>query len=141
VQIPVFSALYGIFNHAFDMRGATFLWIRDLSQPDRLYELPFWPHAINLLPILYIGLSFIQTRMTPQAPKSDDPQAEMNRKMMMFMPLMISLMFYNMPAGLVLYFTASACWGMLESWFIKKFVIKAPPPDGTASPAKPALAR
>ena len=123
IQAPVFSALYGIFNHEFNMRGAEFLWIKDLSIPDTLATLSFWPHTINLLPILYIGLSFLQTRMTPQA-VSDDPQAEMNRKMMMFMPVFISFMFYSMPAGLVLYFVVSACWGMSESWYIKKFLIK-----------------
>ncbi len=141
VQIPVFTALYGIFNHAFDMRGAEFLWIKDLSQPDRLYTFSTaastgsWiPSSINLLPIIYIGLSYLQTRMTPQT-KSDDPQQEMNRKMMMGMPILISLMFYSMPAGLVLYFAVSACWGMLESWYIKKFLIKDPPPGtGTKAP-------
>ena len=61
--------------------------------------------------------------MTPQT-VSDDPQAEMNRKMMMFMPVFISFMFYSMPAGLVLYFAVSACWGMTESWYIRKFLIK-----------------
>ncbi len=143
VQIPVFSALYGIFNHAFDMRGAEFLWIKDLSQPDHLYSMPglahvssWLPTSINLLPILYIVLSVVQTRMQPQQQKSDDPQQEMNRKMMMFMPVFISLMFYSMPAGLVLYFAVSACWGMLESWYIKKFLIKdsgtSQPPAGTA---------
>ena len=143
VQIPVFSALYGIFNHAFDMRGAEFLWIKDLSQPDHLYSMPglahvssWLPTSINLLPILYIVLSVVQTRLQPQQQKSDDPQQEMNRKMMMFMPVFISLMFYSMPAGLVLYFAVSACWGMLESWYIKKFLIKdsgtSQPPAGTA---------
>ncbi|HLX60041.1 MAG TPA: membrane protein insertase YidC [Planctomycetota bacterium] len=123
IQIPVFTALYGIFNRAFDMRGAAFLWIHDLSQSDRLSSLPFWPGQLNLLPVLYAILSFIQTRMTPQA-KTDDPQQEMNRKMMAYMPVMFSLMFYSMPAGLVLYFAVSACWGMTESWYIKKFLIK-----------------
>jgi len=38
------------------------------------------------------------------SPRSDDPQAEMNRKMMSFMPIMLTFMFYAMPAGLMLYF-------------------------------------
>ncbi len=128
IQIPVLSALYGIFSHAFDMRGATFLWIKDLSQPDHLAPLPFWPHWLNALPILYIILSYFQTRMAAASmKKSDDPQQEMQRKMMMFMPVMIGVMWYTfMPAGLMLYFVISALWAWGESIYIKKFVLHNP---------------
>jgi len=114
IQIPVLSALYGIFSHAFEIRGAEFLWIRDLSQPDMLVQsLGFWPHRLNLLPILYLGLQLLQMKIAPQQPKSDDPQAEMNRKMMSFMPIMLTFMFYAMPAGLMLtsrFSAISAFW-------------------------------
>jgi YidC/Oxa1 family membrane protein insertase len=126
LQIPIFSALYGIFNRAFDIRGAQFLWINDLSQQDHLATLSFWPHVLNLLPLIYMGVTILQTRLTP-APKSDDPQQEMNRKMMTFMPIVFSLLFYSMPSGLVLYFAASAVFGMLETWYIRKFLIKDEP--------------
>lgn len=124
IQLPVLSALYGIFSHAFDMRGATFLWIKDLSQPDHLTSLPFWPHWVNALPILYVGLTFIQQRYAmANMKKTDDPQQEMQRKMMMFMPLMISVMWYSMPAGLMMYFVISALWGWGESWYIRKYLL------------------
>lgn len=128
IQIPVLSALYGIFSHAFDMRGAEFLWIKDLSQPDHLARLPMWPHWLNALPLLYIVLSYIQTKMaTSGQPKSDDPQQEMQKKMMMFMPVLIGVMWYSMmPAGLMLYFVVSAMWAAAESWYIKKFVLHDP---------------
>jgi YidC/Oxa1 family membrane protein insertase len=146
IQLPVLAALYGIFNSAFDMRGAEFLWIKDLSQPDRLYPLNFlrgswFPTNLNLLPLLYVGLSFVQMRMTPQQPKvktgdaQQDAQADMQKQMTMFMPIMISLMFYNMPAGLILYFTVSSLFGMLEMWYIRRYVIKnddKPSSTGTA---------
>ena len=128
IQIPVLSALYGIFSHAFDMRGANFLWIIDLSQPDHLAQLPFWPHWVNALPILYIILSYVQTRMAAAGQKkSDDPQQEMQKKMMMFMPVLIGVMWYTfMPAGLMLYFVISALWSALESWYIKNVVLHDP---------------
>src|SRR5205823_161368 len=69
IQIPILSALYGIFSHAFEIRGATFLWIKDLSQPDHLADLPFWPHQLNLLPLIYLGLQMLQMKVAPQAPK------------------------------------------------------------------------
>lgn len=133
VQIPVFSALYGIFNAAFPIRGAEFLWIKDMSQADQFMHLGFWPHEINLLPIVYAVMTIIQSRMSA-APPSDDPTQEMNRKMMMYMPLMFTFIFYGMPSGLVLYFAAQAVFGMIEYWYIKKFLIKddaAPGSGGT----------
>jgi len=123
VQIPVFSALYGIFNSAFPIRGADFLWIKDLSQSDQLATVSFWPHELNLLPIIYAVMTIIQSRMSA-APPSDDPTQEMNRKMMMYMPLMFTFIFYHMPSGLVLYFAAQAVFGMIEYWYIKKFLIR-----------------
>lgn len=127
IQLPVLSALYGIFSHAYDMRGASFLWIKDLSQPDHLSTLPFWPHWLNALPVLYVILVFVQQRLNmANVKKSDDPQQEMQRKMMMFMPLMISVMWYSMPAGLMMYFVISALWSWGESWYIKKFLLHNP---------------
>ncbi len=134
LQIPIFSALYGIFNRAFEIRGAEFLWIKDLSQQDHLASLPFWPHELNLLPLIYMAVTILQTRVMP-TPKSDDPQQEMNRKMMQFMPIMFSLLFYRMPAGLVLYFAVSAIYGMGESWYIKNYLIKDPQPPSPGAAA------
>ncbi len=134
ITIPIFSALYGIFNHAFEIRGAEFLWIRDLSQEDHLTSLPFYPHVLNVLPLIYMVMTVLQTRLNPQ-PKSDDPQQEQQRKMMMFMPLMFSFMFSRMPAGLVLYFAANAMFGMAESWYIRKYLIKDDGATGATAPA------
>jgi YidC/Oxa1 family membrane protein insertase len=127
IQIPIMTALYGIFIHAFEMRGAEFLWIRDLSRQDQLATFGFFPYELNLLPLIYMGITIVQQRINPP-PQSDDPQQEMNRKMMMYMPIMMSVLFYRMPAGLVLYFATSAIFGALETWYIKKYLIKD---DGT----------
>jgi len=129
VQLPILTAVYGIFNRAFEIRGAEFLWIKDLSQADRAFVLPFWPAELNLLPVIYAGLQFLQMRMTPQ-PKAADSQQEMQQKMMQYMPLVLSLMFYRMPSGLMLYFAASAIFSILETWYIRKFLL---PPDQTAA--------
>ncbi|HYG75234.1 MAG TPA: YidC/Oxa1 family insertase periplasmic-domain containing protein [Planctomycetota bacterium] len=129
VQIPILSALYGIFNHAFEIRGAEFLWVKDLAQPDHLVQglLPFWPNDLNLLPIIYLGLQLMQMKLAPQAPPSDDPAVEMNRKMMLYMPVFFTFMFYTMPSGLMIYFAASAVFSIIEAWYIKKYILAAPP--------------
>jgi YidC/Oxa1 family membrane protein insertase len=123
IQMPIFFALYGVFSRAFDIRQASFLWIQDLSLSDRLTTLNFWPHQLNMLPVIYIGFSIFQSLRQPK-PENADPQQEMNRKMMMFMPVMFGFLFYSMPAGLVLYFAASSIFGFAESWYIKRFILK-----------------
>ncbi|MFH1377834.1 MAG: membrane protein insertase YidC [Planctomycetota bacterium] len=124
VQIPVFFALYGMFSTAYPMRHASFLWINDLSLPDRLAFLPFWPGWFNLLPIIYSGVMIYNALKTP---KSDDPNQQMTRTMGFMMPVVFTFIFYNMPAGLVLYFTVSALFGLLESTYVRKRYISDEP--------------
>ena len=128
VQMPIFFALYGAFSRAFEMRQAPFLYIKDLSQPDQLSMLSFWPHELNLLPILYLGLMLYQTTQTP---KPTDPNQELNYKMGKVMPVVFSFLFYMMPSGLVLYFVASSIVGLIENWYIRKRFCH----DGPLSPA------
>jgi len=135
VQLPILTALYGVVNRAFDIRGAEFLWIKDLSQADRLATFPFFPQELNLLPVVYAVLQLLQMKLSPQ-PKPADSQQEMQQKMMAYMPLVFSVMLYRMAAGLMLYFAASAIFGMLENWYIRKHLIK----DGAPVPA-PAVAK
>ncbi|HEY3321912.1 MAG TPA: YidC/Oxa1 family insertase periplasmic-domain containing protein [Planctomycetota bacterium] len=129
VQIPILSALYGVFSRAYEIRGAEFLWVKDLSAPDHFMALPFWPNVLNLLPLIYLVLQLVQMKVAPQQPKSDDPQQEMQRKMMSYMPVMFTFMFYGMPAGLMIYFATSAVFSMIEVWYIRKFLI---PPASVA---------
>jgi YidC/Oxa1 family membrane protein insertase len=136
VQLPILTALYGIFNRAFEMRGATFAWIQDLSQADRAFSLPFYPHELNLLPVIYAVLQLFQMRLTPQAPATD-PQQEMQQTMMKYMPIMFSIMLYRMSSGLMLYFAASAVFGMVETWYIRKHLIKDLPGAATSNGKPP----
>jgi YidC/Oxa1 family membrane protein insertase len=117
LQMPVFFALYGAIRGAFEFRQAPFLYVSDLSRPDALLPLPFWPHQFNLLPILYAGLMLVQSFMTP-LPK--EAQARQQAVMMRFMPMMFFLFIYRMPSAFVLYFTASSIIGLIESWIIKR---------------------
>ncbi|MHC4886217.1 MAG: membrane protein insertase YidC [Planctomycetota bacterium] len=143
IQIPIFFSLYGVFANVFAMRQAHFIpgWIDDLSQPDALFNLPFavplagWT-TFNLLPILYVVLQFIQMSMSP---KSDDPQQQQMQQTMKIMPLMFMFIFYNMPSGLVLYFTISAGYTLTEHWFIRK-QLAAKSGDGGGTSAAPAAA-
>lgn len=124
VQIPIFIALYNAFQYNADMRGAHFLWISDLTLPDQILgmHLAFldnWVLSLNPLPIIYIGVTVWMSMTTPM-PTGGDPQQEQIAKMMRWMPVLFGVIFYNMPAGLVLYFTVNALISTLEVKFIRK---------------------
>ncbi len=89
LQIPVFFALYQTLSQSIELRGAGFLWIADLSASETLVFKPL---------VLLMGVSmFLQQSMTPTA--ADNKQAQMFK----FMPILFTAMFWNFPAGLVLY--------------------------------------
>ncbi|MDY6822326.1 MAG: membrane protein insertase YidC [Thermodesulfobacteriota bacterium] len=104
VQIPVFIAFYRMLYQAIELRHAPFfLWIDDLSAPDRLFSfdvtIPFMhpPAGIPVLTLIMGATMFLQQKLQP-AP-GDPSQA----KIMMLMPIMMTVIFVNFPSGLVLY--------------------------------------
>lgn len=104
IQIPVFIALYAVLSSAIELRHAPFmLWIDDLAAPDRLFSFPFSipfmdpPYGIPVLTLLMGASMFITQKLTPTV--GDPAQA----KIMMFLPIMFTVMFINFPSGLVLY--------------------------------------
>ena len=103
IQIPVFIALYWVLLSSVEMRGAPWiLWIKDLSAPD-----PFF-----ILPIIMTMTSMLQTALNPTPP---DP---MQAKLMWFMPLIFSVMFFFFPAGLVLYWITNNILSIAQQWMI-----------------------
>jgi YidC/Oxa1 family membrane protein insertase len=104
LQIPFFFAFYTVFTVSAEMRGASWLWVTDLSQPEHL--------AIKVLPLVMIASQFWMQKMTPQA--NVDPAQQ---RMMMFMPLIFGFMFYNFPSGLVLYYLTSNLVSMGQQLF------------------------
>ncbi|TFW31131.1 membrane protein insertase YidC [Massilia horti] len=110
VQMPVFIALYWVLQASVEMRGAPWIgWIHDLTAPD-----PFF-----ILPILYAISMFLTQKMNP-AP-ADPVQA----KMMLFMPLVFSVMFFFFPAGLVLYWVVNNLISMAQQYVITKKLMPA----------------
>ena len=118
VQSPVFIALYQALNHTISLRGQPFvLWIKDLSQPDALtqlpFALPFLGSDLNVLPILMAVAMYFQTKMTPTGAVGGQ-MAMMNT----MMPLFMVFIFYNMPSGLVLYWLINTIMQGYQSWRI-----------------------
>ncbi|MDD9302383.1 MAG: membrane protein insertase YidC [Desulfobacter sp.] len=121
VQMPIFFALYRMLYQAIELRHAPFVgWINDLSDPDRLFNfdfsIPFMdaPYGIPVLTLL-MGASFLlQQKMTPTA---GDP---MQAKMMMLMPIFMTVLFINFPAGLVLYMFVNNIISMGQQFYTQK---------------------
>jgi len=105
LQMPIFFALYQTLMRSIALRGAKFLWIKDLSQPDRLFllplSLPILGSEINILPILMAIGMFVQQKTSATSAASSSP--EQQKMMLIMMPLIFGIIFYRMPAGLTLY--------------------------------------
>ncbi len=109
VQLPVLIAFYRVLVSDIALRGASFLWIKDLAQPDTVATVAGL--AINPLPLVMVVTMIWQQKLTPQ---TGDPQQQ---KMMMFMPLMMLLFFYKTAAGLTLYWTFQQLLSILQQWW------------------------
>jgi YidC/Oxa1 family membrane protein insertase len=121
VQIPVFFALYRMLYEAIELRHAPFFgWINDLSAPDRLLSFDFAipmmepPYGIPVLTIVMGASMFLQQKMSP--PMGDATQA----KMMMFMPIIFTVIFINFSAGLVLYWLVNNIISIAQQYYIQK---------------------
>ena len=103
VQIPVFIALYWVLLASVEMRHAPWLgWIQDLAAPDPWY----------ILPVIMAASMFVQTKLNPTPP---DP---IQAKVMMFMPIAFSVMFFFFPSGLVLYWVVNNLLSIAQQWVI-----------------------
>ncbi|MGD0229894.1 MAG: membrane protein insertase YidC [Syntrophorhabdales bacterium] len=119
IQIPVFFALYKVLMAAIEFRHAPFmLWINDLAAPEDLFTLHVAGYALplRLLPLIMGITMVIQQKMTPTA---GDP---MQAKMMMFMPIFFTFLFWGFPAGLVLYWLVNNVISIGQQYYINKQV-------------------
>ena len=104
LQMPLLFSLFQVFRSTIELRGAPFvLWIKDLSSPDTIVNLPFtipvYGDHIAVLPILMGITMFLQQKMMPT-------QASGQQKYMSyFMTVFFTLLFNNFPSGLNLYYT------------------------------------
>ncbi len=121
LQIPVFFALYRMLYQAIELRHAPFfLWINDLSAPDRLFHfsfsIPFMqpPYGIPVLTVIMGATMLLQQKMSP--PPGDPTQA----KMMMLMPIVFTVIFINFSSGLVLYWLINNILSIAQQTYIQK---------------------
>jgi YidC/Oxa1 family membrane protein insertase len=105
IQIPVFIALYWVLLESVELRQAPFVfWIKDLAAAD-----PY-----HILPLIMGATMLVQQKLNPAPP---DP---MQAKVMMFLPLLFTGLFWSFPAGLVLYWIVNNTLSILQQWYITR---------------------
>jgi YidC/Oxa1 family membrane protein insertase len=115
LQMPIFIALYTVLGRAIELRGQPFFgWIVDLAHPDVVWgalKIPFiFPLGLTILPILMAVSMYFLNRQTIK-----DPQQQ---AMVYVMPLMMLVFSGSMPSGLVLYWTVSNVYSLLQTMAI-----------------------
>ncbi|MGE9984350.1 membrane protein insertase YidC [Desulfovibrio sp. SGI.169] len=113
IQLPVFFGLYQALLTSIELRHAPFItclpftdtiWLADLSAKDPFYITP-----------IIMGLTmFLQQRMSP--PATDPTQ----QKIMMFLPLIFTVLFLGFPAGLVIYWLVNNILSIFQQWLMMR---------------------
>lgn len=116
IQMPVFVALYWAFSGNAIPADAKFLWFT-LKQPDRLFMIGNF--AFNLLPILNVGVTYIQQKIMTNTTSGQESNQQM-KTMLYMMPLMMLFIFYRMPSGVTLYYLVSGALALLQQYIILK---------------------
>jgi YidC/Oxa1 family membrane protein insertase len=147
LQVPIFFAMYNLFNNHFDLRGAMFIpgWIPDLSLPEAVYtfsgfRIPLlgWS-AIRLLPFIYVGSQLLYGKVT----QTPDQQGNAQMKMMLYvMPIVFFFVLYDVPSGLLIYWIFSNVLTMVQQVAINKYLApkRAAQAAAQAAQAAPVIA-
>ena len=106
VPMPVLFALFFVFQNTIELRGASFLWLPDLSRPDPLYIIP-----------LIMGLSMFGLSKVGQMGMPPNPQTKM---MLYVMPVMMTFLFLNFASGLNLYYAISNISSIPQQWLLAR---------------------
>lgn len=125
LQMPFFMAIYQVMWRAYYFQGKSFLWISDLSLPDRIwimpFSLPFLGNEFNILPILMGGVMFWQQKLSAQSMTiTDETQAMQQKIMTTVFPVFITFIFYKFASSLALYFMMFYLLSALTQWRMSK---------------------
>jgi YidC/Oxa1 family membrane protein insertase len=106
IQMPFLWAFWTMLQAAIELRGAHWMWLTDLSQPDHLF----------LIPITIIVSTLLMQRMTPQAGMNPEQARMMN----LMMPLMLGFMSWSVASGLGLYWLTGTIVGIIQQWAMNR---------------------
>jgi len=140
LQLPIFIAMYSLFNNHFDLRGAGFIpgWIPDLSVPEYIWQFPgdfkmpfFGWTALRALPFIYVGSQLLYGKVTQMPGQQSNAQMKM---MLYFMPIIFFFILYDVPSGLLIYWIFSNILTLVQQLIINKYVLKKRAQQAEAEP-------
>ena len=129
IQFPILLAMYGLLNKHFELRGAMFIpgWIMDLSAPESVlsfpFTIPFIGNELHLLPIIYLATMMLLMIYTQKSTGGANNGA-MQIFMTYFFPIIFFFVLYNTSSGLLLYWTMSNVFSIIQQFFTNVFTKK-----------------
>jgi YidC/Oxa1 family membrane protein insertase len=119
LQMPIFVALWGMFQTAIDLRQQPFIfWIKDLSQPDTILYLPFKIPLFGVSQLSALALMMGVTTFVQQKMSVKDPS---QKAMVYMMPVMLTFLFMSFPAGLNLYYFLFNVLSIGQQYYMSKY--------------------
>ncbi len=125
LQLPIFFALYNLLNSHFELRGALFIpgWIPDLSSPESVLDFGFTIPLVNwtslrLLPLIMLGTQLLSSKFTQPAGAGQQQSAGQMKLMTYALPIVFLFILYDMPSGLVLYWTVQNVLSIAQQLYI-----------------------
>jgi YidC/Oxa1 family membrane protein insertase len=106
IQMPFLFAFYSMLANAIELRQAPFLWLHDLSSPDKLF----------IMPVVIVVSTYLMQKMTPSS--GMDPKQQ--QMMTLMMPLMIGWFSFNLPSGLSVYWTVGNIIGIGQQYIMNR---------------------
>jgi YidC/Oxa1 family membrane protein insertase len=123
---PILLALFFVFQNTIELRGASFMWLPDLSRPDPLYIIP-----------VVMGLSMYALTKIGQLGMEPNPQAKM---LLYMMPALMTFLFLKFASGLNLYYTVMNIASLPQQWMLSRERIRRNPPAPKPAPKPAAVA-
>ena len=130
LPFPLLIAFFYLMQSMVELRNTPFLWITDLSSPDKLFVFPAGIPILgglnfNLFPILMAITSYLSMKLQPSSSAGASGSAATQMKMMStIFPLMMLVLFYNFASGLALYWTAQNVFGVAQQFITAKLLNK-----------------
>ena len=132
IQMPFLLGMFDLLKTSFELRGAPFIpgWINNLAAPDTLFtfpfSIPFIGNEFHLLPLLLGATMYVQQMISSNLPKDQSlwtDQQRQQKAMGMIMTVVMTVMFYQFPAGLNIYWISSMLLGIIQQWWTNRSTI------------------
>ena len=124
LQMPILFAMFRFFPTSIELRQQSFLWAKDLSTYDSIFNLPFtipmYGDHVSLFTLLMTVSTIISTKIT--SPAGGQEQMPGMKTMMYMMPVMFMLILNNFSAGLTYYYFLANVITIVQTQVSRRFV-------------------